>query len=80
MGIKQFSTALVLSVISSASLPAFAQTAPETGAAVVIPSYAMRDLLRCRHQNRPEEQCFARLSQEVDSARTVAQNTAGARN
>ena len=30
-----------------------------------IPAHAMQELLRCRHQHRPEQECFARLSEAV---------------
>jgi hypothetical protein len=32
----------------------------------------MQALLRCRHEQRPEEECFARLVRVTDNAHRVA--------
>jgi hypothetical protein len=61
-----WSFAAILFAAASSSTPARAQDAPEgDGWAQRIPAGAMQELLRCRRQQRPEQECFAQLSESV---------------
>jgi len=42
--------------------------------AIIIPPAAMQELLRCRHQQRPEDECFKRMVQAIDNGHRVAQS------
>ncbi len=44
--------------------------------AIIIPPAAMQELLRCRHQQRPEDECFNRMVQTIDNSHRVAQGEA----
>jgi hypothetical protein len=69
--------AIALAVWSAAS-PVHAQdTSGNDGWAVRIPPSAMQEMLRCRHQQRPEEECFAQLVQAMGQIRAQQAQRAG---
>lgn len=42
------------------------------GQAIMIPPSAMAELLRCRQDQRPEDECFDRMVRAIDAAHQVA--------
>ena len=44
--------------------------------AIVIPPAALQELLRCRHRQRPEDECFDRMVQAIDNSHRLAQSQA----
>lgn len=41
--------------------------------AILIPPAAMQELLRCRHQGRPEDECFDRMVRAIDNEYRTAE-------
>jgi hypothetical protein len=76
---RQTIQAAILALAVGAAMPvqaAMPGSGPEraNGAAVMIPPAAMAEMLRCRHIQRPEEECFAVLRGAVERDRHYAQN------
>ena len=73
----KYAVAIGLALAAMAAVPgARAEPPPwrNQDQAIIIPPAAMQELLRCRHQQRPEDECFNRMVQAIDNGHRVAQS------